>query len=98
MKLCGGSLLGGDHGLDVVVASAETTAEEIQHLAQLGDGWPNVAVFIREALELCEAFVDQHVALLSGPQFGHWIDSRYSSLLSKRPLMVYYRVKVVRCD
>ena len=56
-------VLGRDHWLDVAVLGAEA-AEEIEHLAWLGDGMTNVTQLVGEPLQLRAVVIDGHVALL----------------------------------
>jgi hypothetical protein len=54
--------LGGEHRLDVAVLGVQS-AEEVQHLAGLGDGMTNVAQFVGELLQLGAVGVDAEIAL-----------------------------------
>ena len=57
-----GVRLGGEHRLDVAVLGFQS-AEEVQHLAGLGDGMTNVAQFVGELLQLGAVGVDAEIAL-----------------------------------
>jgi hypothetical protein len=59
--------LGGDHRLDVAVPGVEA-AEEVEHLARLGDGVSDVTEAVGDALQLGAVVVHRQIALLEGAQ------------------------------
>jgi hypothetical protein len=81
-----------DDGLDVAVARVQA-AEQVEHLTGLGDGVPNVAQVVGEALELGAVLVDAQVALLNAAELDFVEDSALKFVVAEQGFDVPQRVK-----
>jgi hypothetical protein len=74
-----------DDRLDVAVAGIQT-AEQVEDLTRLGDGMPDVAQIVGEALELGAVVSDAHVALLNAAELRLVVDGALQFVVAEEGL------------